>query len=542
MSRPPPSSDAKNPPDRVPSYPFLLPPVEPNEIGRLGNYRVFRLLGRGGMGYVFHAEDLTLHRPVALKVMKPDLEGAMKGWDRFLREARLMAAIKHESLVTVFQAAKEGDTIFLAMELLDGVTLEDWCARNPRPAVADILRLAREMAAALTVIHRHGLVHRDIKPSNLWLEAPHNRIKILDFGLARFVQQDSSLTQSGAIIGTPSYMSPEQARGDPVDPRSDLFSFGCILYFMCTGENPFHAETLSGILTALAIRHPKPVRQLNPSIPLPLSDLVGQLLAKNPEDRPASAEEVLERLERIDRPDSSVDSPTLATKKHTRADARAGTENITPIPARRRKSGNRATTPDTTMEPAETKNRLVLIAIVAAALTVVVVSIIVMLIVNQPTKKDGPPEPPALVYLSNLNPVEKVNWPFVPPPGKKKPPPKGIGSVQVQGKPSLNGIFMHPPPEPGAAASLSYDLGKQYAKFHSQVTYNDGPPGSKAPSIFSVYGDGRLLWQSQPVFSQNDAQICSIDVSGVNRLTIAVTCSGKPMGAHAVWVEPRLTK
>src|SRR5262249_21137135 len=119
MSRPPFPAGAKNPMEGTP-YPFLLPPVEPNEIGRLGNYRIIRLLGRGGMGYVFHAEDLILRRPVALKVMKPDLEGEMKGWKRFLQEAQLMAAIKHDSLVTVFQADQAGDTLFLAMELLDG--------------------------------------------------------------------------------------------------------------------------------------------------------------------------------------------------------------------------------------------------------------------------------------------------------------------------------------------------------------------------------------------------------------------------------------
>src|SRR5262249_699232 len=220
--------------------------------------------------------------------------------------------------------------------------------------------------------------------------------------------------------------------------------------------------------------------------------------------------------------------------------AGAGTDNLTPVPSRRRKSGSN---PDTAIEPAEKKNWLVPIAIVAATVAVGVASIITFVIVNQPTPKDGPPNPPALVSLRNLNPVEMVNWPFVPgkKPGKK-PLPKGLGGVQVQGKPSLHGIFMHPPHEPGAAASLSYNLGKQYAKFHSEVTYNDGPPGSKAPSIFSVYGDGRLLWQSQPVLSQNDAQICAVDVSGVDRLTIAVTCQGKPMGAHAVWVEPHVTK
>ncbi|HYT93735.1 MAG TPA: serine/threonine-protein kinase, partial [Gemmataceae bacterium] len=159
-----------------PEYSFLLPPVEPDEIGRLGTYRILRLLGRGGMGFVFHAEDITLRRAVALKVMKPDLDGDMRGWERFLREARVMAAIKHESLVTVFQAGQEGSALYLAMELLEGVSLQDWCVRSFRPHLTEILRLGREIAAGLAAIHRHGLVHRDIKPANLWLEAPANRV------------------------------------------------------------------------------------------------------------------------------------------------------------------------------------------------------------------------------------------------------------------------------------------------------------------------------------------------------------------------------
>src|SRR5262245_31825012 len=137
------------PPASGPQFPFLLPPVEPDEIGRLGTYRVLRLLGTGGMAYVFHAEDIALRREVALKVMKPDLGGHGDAWQRFLREARIMAAVKHDYLVTVYQVGQEGGVVYLAMELLQGETLEDWGVREGPPPVVDVLRLGREIATGL---------------------------------------------------------------------------------------------------------------------------------------------------------------------------------------------------------------------------------------------------------------------------------------------------------------------------------------------------------------------------------------------------------
>jgi serine/threonine protein kinase len=288
----------------------LLPPLAADEIGRLGDYRVLRLLGRGGMGYVFHAEDLTLRRPVALKVMKPDLDADPNALQRFLREARAMAAIKHESLVTVYQAGQENGAVFLAMELLAGMSLQDWLDRDPKPDPAQITRIGIDIACGLAAIHQHGLVHRDIKPGNIWLEAPNNRVKILDFGLARFTTDDAKLTQSGIVVGTPTYMSPEQARAQRVDSRSDLFSFGCVLYTMCTGTDPFHDESTTAVLTALAIKTPRSARQVNPAIPKALADLVAQLLEKNAEDRPASAESVIAELRRIEADRRSI-KPTM---------------------------------------------------------------------------------------------------------------------------------------------------------------------------------------------------------------------------------------
>src|SRR5262245_24643160 len=166
------------------SFPFLRPPEKNDEIGRLGNYRVLRLLGYGGMGLVFHAEDLGLHRPVALKVVRPNADFP-KGLvaERFLREARAMAGIKHGHIIPVYQVGQEGDVIYVAMELLEGESLESWCLRVTNPHPDDISRIGAETARGLEAIHRRGLIHRDIKPMNLWLESPNGRVKILDFGL-----------------------------------------------------------------------------------------------------------------------------------------------------------------------------------------------------------------------------------------------------------------------------------------------------------------------------------------------------------------------
>ena len=243
---------------------------------------------------------MTLGRSIAIKVMKPEPgpDGA-ENCMRFLREARGMAAIKHDNLITVHQVGQQGDVVYLVMELLEGETLGARLQARRKRNVYGILRIAREITAGLIEIHRHGMVHRDLKPDNIWLERPRERVKILDFGLARKVKGDVKLTQTGAVLGTPSYMAPEQARGLAPDQRCDLFSLGCILYYMCCGVKPFAGDSLLAVLTAIAVDHPTPVEELNPAIPQPLCDLIMQLLSKDREDRPNSAQEVLDRLKQI---------------------------------------------------------------------------------------------------------------------------------------------------------------------------------------------------------------------------------------------------
>src|SRR5262249_29582999 len=178
-------------------------------------YRVVKLLGMGGMAIVFSAEDITLQRLVALKVMRPELAQSELASQRFLREARAMAQLQNDHVVTVFEVGKEGSCPFLSMELLRGAPLDVWLRKN-RPSPSQVLELGLQIARGLAAAHEKGLIHRDIKPSNIWVEEPSLRIKILDFGLARQAQEAAALTHAGGIVGTPAYMAPEQADGKPV--------------------------------------------------------------------------------------------------------------------------------------------------------------------------------------------------------------------------------------------------------------------------------------------------------------------------------------
>jgi serine/threonine protein kinase/formylglycine-generating enzyme required for sulfatase activity len=322
-------------------------------LGRLGPYRVLQLMGHGGMGMVFLAEDPALHRQVALKVMLPAYAQKAVAKERFLREARATAQIEHDHIVTIFHVGEDRGVPYLAMQLLKGRSLEDRLREPNRLTLRQSLRIGREIALGLAAAHERGLIHRDIKPANIWLEdrgqtgpgqargeTPRGRtatpvprplslvrVKILDFGLARAANDDTHITQEGTILGTPSYMSPEQAFGRDLDARSDLYSLGCVLYRLTTGVLPFAGKDTMGILIALASEVPKPVRELNADVPEALADLIQALLAKEPADRPASARAVMESLQAIERsiasrPPSTPTTalPPLEVKRPSRAD------------------------------------------------------------------------------------------------------------------------------------------------------------------------------------------------------------------------------
>jgi hypothetical protein len=248
------------------------------------------------MGAVYLALEPEGERAVALKVLLPQFAADADARERFVREGRACAAVRHPNVVTVYRVGETGDTPFIAMELLSGFPLDVYLKRKGRLTVAQALRVGSEAASGLAAAHAVGLVHRDIKPSNLWLEAPHGRIKLLDFGLAKPIEATGTtgrdLTTTGQVLGTPAYMSPEQARGEPMDHRSDLFSLGVVLYELCTGTRPFDRATAVASVIALATEPARPVRELNPEVPDALARAIHWLLEKDPAARPATAAQV----------------------------------------------------------------------------------------------------------------------------------------------------------------------------------------------------------------------------------------------------------
>jgi len=276
-------------------------------VGMVGGYKLLEKLGEGGMGTVYLAEDVSLRRRVALKVMKKHVADEPVSRERFFREARAAAKLEHDNIVAIHQVGEDRGIPYLAMPLLKGESLGTILKKRGRPALAFILKISRDVASGLAAAHGLGLIHRDIKPDNIWVETLETdestqtiRGKILDFGLARPQQEaESMLTHEGAVLGTPAYMAPEQARGIAVDQRADLFSLGCVMYEMSTGRRPFTGPDTMAILTSLIVDQPPDPRSLNGQIPVALSRLITQLLEKDPARRPASAREVADVLRKL---------------------------------------------------------------------------------------------------------------------------------------------------------------------------------------------------------------------------------------------------
>lgn len=302
-------------------------PADRPDISRLGHYRILQVLGRGGMGVVYQAEDEQLSRTVAIKAMLPGRsDGTAR--QRFLREARAAAALKHDHVVTIYQVGEDQGIPFIAMEFLAGESLEQRLEREGALPPVEVIRIAREIALALAAAHERGMIHRDIKPGNIWLEGAQGRVKVLDFGLARTAgaagnADEQQLTQAGTIIGTPAYMAPEQASGRDVDPRSDLFSLGCVLYRLATGRSAFQGRDLISTLLNLTTTEPAAPHSIREEIPVPLSQFILRLLAKDPIDRPQTAKEVVQVLEQLttdtNRPVVAVSPPVVRRAQPARA-------------------------------------------------------------------------------------------------------------------------------------------------------------------------------------------------------------------------------
>jgi hypothetical protein len=280
---------------------FLAPPSHPEMLGRLGRYEIESVIGAGGMGIVLKGFDTELNRPVAIKVLAPHLAHSGAARQRFAREARAAAAVVHEHVVAIHNVESDGvepdgiesgrDVPFLVMQYVPGRSLADRVEQDGPLEPAEILRIGSQAAAGLAAAHAQGVIHRDIKPANILLENDVERVLLTDFGLAR-AAEDASLTRSGIIAGTPHYMSPEQARGEAVDARSDLFSLGAVLYFMATGHPPFRAEQAMAVLHRICHDRHRPVWECNPRITDDLADVIDRLLEKKPSRRFATATDV----------------------------------------------------------------------------------------------------------------------------------------------------------------------------------------------------------------------------------------------------------
>jgi serine/threonine protein kinase/Flp pilus assembly protein TadD len=295
------------PPDDSTETVLLAPQRTPSSggapgVAAIGAYRVERRLGQGGMGEVFLAWDDRLNRRVAIKRIRQDSPSIPNLHQRILQEARAAAGLSHPAIVQVHDLVEDASGAAIVMEYVEGATLAERLA-DGLPELPEALRLAREIAEGLAAAHAAGIVHRDLKAGNV-IVTPSGHAKILDFGLARVLSgnPDQTLTQQGVVIGTYHAMSPEQASGRPVDARSDLFSFGVLLYEMLTGRSPFRGENVLETLKRLATEEPPAVARIRPDVPARLSDLVERLLEKDPADRPGNASEVAAALAEIEAP------------------------------------------------------------------------------------------------------------------------------------------------------------------------------------------------------------------------------------------------
>jgi beta-lactam-binding protein with PASTA domain/predicted Ser/Thr protein kinase len=302
-------------------------------------YRVEARLGAGGMAEVFRGVDPVLNRDVAIKVLLPQFARDAGFVARFRREAQAAARLNHPAIVGVFDTGADGDTQYIVMEFVEGRTLADTLARGRRPTPIQSVELAERIAEALAVAHRAGIVHRDIKPANVMVTR-EGRVKVMDFGIAR-IQTVETAPQTSSVLGTPTYLSPEQAQGQPVDARSDLYSLGVVLYELLAGRPPFTGDSPVAIAYKQVNEPPVPPSQLNPDVPPRLDAVVMKALSKNPANRYQTAEDMIADLERVRKGQEVEATPLMPAAEATMVIARPQATQVLPPPEEPQGSGRK---------------------------------------------------------------------------------------------------------------------------------------------------------------------------------------------------------
>ena len=275
---------------------LLETPNHPEMLGRIGRYDVEALIGAGGMGVVFKAHDTELNRPIAIKVLSPHLSASGTARKRFAREACAAAGVTADHVIPIYNVKSDVEHPYLVMQYIAGGSLQDRLDAEGALDTREVLRIGIQIARGLAAAHAQGVIHRDVKPSNILLDETVSRALLSDFGLAR-TADETALTCSGMITGTPQYMSPEQVRGASVGAQSDLYSLGAVLHCCCTGNPPFRAESSLRVLHLVANERPPRIQDFHPQIPDWLCAIIEKLMGKNPESRFSNASEVASLLE-----------------------------------------------------------------------------------------------------------------------------------------------------------------------------------------------------------------------------------------------------
>ena len=400
------------------------------------NFTVGELVGRGGFAEVFSVRDNRLKRELAVKVLSPELVVNQPMLQRFRREAEAVAALRHAGIVPIYDIGESGGIAYIMMPLIKGETLKKRLDRDGRLSIPEVRRVIKEIATALSVAHEAGLVHRDIKPENVMLEGPKQQILVMDFGIAKALDPDQTgMTSSGLIVGTPHFMSPEQASGEAVDARSDQYSLAVLGYRMVTGAHPFDGETTRALLYKQVFETPPPARERFPDVPQSLSDALHRGMAKDPKDRYNTIDEFAAAVLQ----EYSNERPSIAAKPADKSKAKAKAAE----PAKDKAKAESKPDPKAAAQPAKPAagRRKIGFAAVAAVVAIAAVAVFVM-------RRNGGAATPTEVAQQPPAAVQP------PPPGPAvAPPPPSGQKAPAQGGTSRSGGTKAADPPPVAATA-----------------------------------------------------------------------------------------